>query len=171
MPLEIIGADTGENGFFSIGEFQAITYPRQMEYVTPEEVARTVVLEILGASTGRDVLAAIDGAITEPSYRAGVLRDHAIREMRAPRERVSREVPPSIAVGHLGPPQLSKLLAEAYLISRRRGTTSARSWPSSRRDAAARRRATSPPHPLVGQPDRPHRHSDPARARDANGID
>ena len=63
------------NGFFSIGEFQAITYPRQMEYVTPEEVARTVVLEIMGASTGRDVLAAIDGAITEPSYRAGVLRD------------------------------------------------------------------------------------------------
>src|SRR4029077_14654955 len=82
VPLEIIGADTGENGFFSIGEFPAITYPRQMEYVTPEEVARTVVHEILGASTGRDVLAAIDGAITEPSYRAGVLRDHAIREMR-----------------------------------------------------------------------------------------
>src|SRR5207248_6150789 len=41
VKLEIIGADTGENGFFSIGEFQAITYPRQMEYVTPEEVART----------------------------------------------------------------------------------------------------------------------------------
>ncbi|HUP47852.1 MAG TPA: hypothetical protein VNA04_03580, partial [Thermoanaerobaculia bacterium] len=71
VPLKIIGADTGENGFFSIGEFQAITYPRQMEYVTPEEVARTAVLEILGASTGRDVLSAIDGAITEPSYRAG----------------------------------------------------------------------------------------------------
>jgi hypothetical protein len=28
VPLEIIGADTGENGFFSIGEFAAITYPR-----------------------------------------------------------------------------------------------------------------------------------------------
>jgi len=46
----------------AIGEFQAITYPRQMEYVTPEEVARTAILEILGASTGRDVLSAIDGA-------------------------------------------------------------------------------------------------------------
>jgi hypothetical protein len=118
-PLEIIGADTGENGFFSVGEFQAITYPRQMEYVTPEEVARTVVLEILGASTGRDVLAAIDGAITEPSYRAGVLRDHAIREMR----RLENKFPelPSIAVGHLGPPKLSKLLAEAYLIKEAAG--------------------------------------------------
>jgi hypothetical protein len=122
VPLEIIGADTGENGFFSIGEFQAITYPRQMEYVTPEEVARTVVLEILGASTGRDVLAAIDGAITEPSYRAGVLREHAIREMQRLEAEKSDEVLPSIAIGHLGPPKLSKLLAEAHLILKAAGT-------------------------------------------------
>lgn len=124
VPLEIIGADTGENGFFSIGEFQAITYPRQMEYVTPEEVARTVVLEIAGASTGRDVLAAIDGAITEPSYRAGVLRDHAIRAMqRLERDALKRgDVLPSIAVGHLGPPKLSKLLAEAFLLHAAAGT-------------------------------------------------
>ena len=114
VPFEIVGADTGENGFFSIGEFQAITYPRQMEYVTPEEVARTAVLEILGASTGRDVLSAIDGAITEPSYRAGVLREHAIRAMQS-LEREKR-VLPSIAIGQLGPPKLSKLLAEAHLI-------------------------------------------------------
>ena len=115
VPLEIIGADTGENGFFSIGEFLAITYPRQMEYVTPEEVARTAILEILGASTGRDVLAAIDGAITEPSYRAGVLRGHAVREMRRLESQKRGEVP-SIALGDLGPPKLSKLLAEAHLI-------------------------------------------------------
>lgn len=121
VPLEVIGADTGENGFFSIGEFQAITFPRQMEYVTPEEVARTVVLEIMGASTGRDVLAAIDGAITEPSYRAGVLRDHAIRQMQTLEEQKRGEVP-SIAVGHLGPPRLSKLLAEGYLIRQAAGT-------------------------------------------------
>lgn len=121
VPLEVIGADTGENGFFSIGEFQAITFPRQMEYVTPEEVARTVVLEILGASTGRDVLAAIDGAITEPSYRAGVLREHAIRQMQMLEEQKRGEVP-SIAVGHLGPPRLSKLLAEAYLIRKAAAT-------------------------------------------------
>ncbi len=122
VPIEIIGADTGENGFFSIGEFEAITYPRQMEYVTPEEVARTVVLEILGASTGRDVLAAIDGAITEPSYRAGVLREHAIREMHRLEADLRDEVLPSIAVGHLGPPKLSKLLAEAHLILSAAGT-------------------------------------------------
>ena len=116
VPLKIIGADTGENGFFSIGEFQAITYPRQMEYVTPEEVARTAILEILGASTGRDVLSAIDGAITEPSYRAGVLREQAIRQMEQLERAASVEVLPSIAIGHLGPPKLSKLLIEAFLI-------------------------------------------------------
>jgi hypothetical protein len=119
VPLRIVGADTGENGFFSIGEFRAITYPRQMEYVTPEEVARTVVLEILGASTGRDVLAAIDGAITEPSYRAGLLREHACREMEQLERILTRDNPdhlPSIVVGQLGPPRLTKLLTEAFLL-------------------------------------------------------
>jgi hypothetical protein len=116
VPLKIIGADTGENGFFSIGEFQAITYPRQMEYVTPEEVARTAVIEILGASTGRDVLSAIDGAITEPSYRAGVLREGAIVQMEALERAAKGDILPSIAVGHLGPPKLTKLLTEAFLI-------------------------------------------------------
>lgn len=126
IPVRMIGADTGENGFFSIGEFQAITYPRQMEYVTPEEVARTVILEILGSSTGRDVISAIDGAITEPSYRAGVLRARAIQEMieleSALRE-VETDALPSIAVGHLGPPRLSKLLIEAWLLTAAIGTS------------------------------------------------
>jgi hypothetical protein len=122
VPLKIIGADTGENGFFSIGEFQAITYPRQMEYVTPEEVARTAILEILGASTGRDVLSAIDGAITEPSYRAGVLREQAIKQMEQLERAAAGDLLPSIAVGHLGPPKLSKLLIEAFLIREAAGT-------------------------------------------------
>lgn len=122
VPIRIVAADTGENGVFSIGEFQAITYPRQMEYVTPEEVARTTILEILGASTGRDVLSAIDGAITEPSYRAGVLRAQAVREMERLETLLAGEVLPSIAVGHLGPPKLSKLLIEAYLLRAGAGT-------------------------------------------------
>ena len=122
IPLKIIGADTGENGFFSIGEFQAITYPRQMEYVTPEEVARTAILEILGASTGRDVLSAIDGAITEPSYRAGVLREQAILQMERLERAAGGDLLPSIAVGHLGPPRLTKLLTEAFLIRESAGS-------------------------------------------------
>lgn len=126
IPIRIVGADTGENGFFSIGEFMAITYPRQMEAVTPEEVARTVVLEIAGSATGKDVIAAIDGAITEPSYRAGLLREQASREM----ERLEKaflesddDSLPSIAIGHLGPPRLSKLLIESFLLRESIGST------------------------------------------------
>lgn len=124
-PIEMVGADTGENGFFSIGEFEAITYPRQMEYVTPEEVARTVVLEILGSSTGRDVIAAIDGAITEPSYRAGLLRHQAKLELDRLEALFSSDenLFPSMPVGHLGPPQLTKLLTEAWLIRTACGTS------------------------------------------------
>lgn len=126
VPIEMVGADTGENGFFSIGEFEAITYPRQMEYVTPEEVARTVVMEILGSATGRDVIAAIDGAITEPSYRAGLLRHHAKREMDRIEAmlRSDGDVLPSMAIGHLGPPRLSKLILEAFLMREAADTTS-----------------------------------------------
>ncbi|HKP86929.1 MAG TPA: hypothetical protein VJZ26_12580, partial [Blastocatellia bacterium] len=38
--LEMVGVDTGENGFFARGEFEAVTSINQMEFVTPEEIAR-----------------------------------------------------------------------------------------------------------------------------------
>lgn len=125
LPLRMVGADTGENGFFSIGEFLAITYPRQMEFVTPEECARTVVMEILGSSTGRDVISAIDGAITEPSFRAGVLREEARKKLDELEAALAGkgETVPSIAVGQLGPPRLSKLLIETYLMRAAAGTS------------------------------------------------
>jgi hypothetical protein len=62
------------------------------------------------------VRSAIDGAITEPSYRAGVLRSEAIRAMQRLEAAGGDHLLPSIAVGHLGPPKLSKLLIEAYLL-------------------------------------------------------
>ena len=84
-----------------------------MEFVTPEEIARTVVLEMGGSNTGKDVMAAIDGAVMDPSYRAGLIRRAAIDEMLDLEK--ERETP-SIAIGELGPPQLSKLLYETYLL-------------------------------------------------------
>jgi hypothetical protein len=111
--LEMVGVDTGENGFFARGEFEAVTSINQMEFVTPEEIARNVVLEIKGSNTGVDVIAAIDGAIMVPSYRAGYLRGSAIEAMR----RLERETNShSIATGELGPPKLTKLLYEAHLL-------------------------------------------------------
>jgi hypothetical protein len=111
--LQMVGVDTGENGFFARGEFEAVTSINQMEFVTPEEIARNVVLEIKGSNTGVDVIAAIDSAIMVPSYRAGYLRGSAIEAMR----RLERETSShSIATGELGPPKLTKLLYEAHLL-------------------------------------------------------
>ncbi len=111
--LEMVGVDTGENGFFARGEFEAVTSINQMEFVTPEEIAQNVLLEIRGSNTGVDVIAAIDSAIMTPSYRAGYLRGSAIEALR----RLERETNThSIATGELGPPRLTKLLYEAHLL-------------------------------------------------------
>lgn len=105
--------DTGENGLFTRGEFEAITSLRQMEFITPEDIALESVLEIKGSNTGRDVIAAVDGAVMDPTYRAGYLRQRALDEI----EKVELETNShSVALGQLGPPELSKLLWEAELL-------------------------------------------------------
>ncbi len=117
--LQVPVVDTGENGLFARGEFEAITSLRQMEFMTPEDIALEAVLEIRGSNTGRDVIAAIDGAVMAPTYRAGYLRQRAIEEL----ERLEREAgTPSVALGMLGPPELSKLLWEAELLHTLYGT-------------------------------------------------
>jgi hypothetical protein len=111
--LEMVGVDTGENGFFARGEFEAVTSINQMEFVTPEEISRAVVLEIKGTNTGLDVIAAIDSSIMKPSYRAGYLRASAIESLRRLEEETNSV---SVATGELGPPKLTKLLFEAHLL-------------------------------------------------------
>ena len=109
--------DTGENGVFTRGEFAAITAMGQMEYITPEEIARTIVLEIRGANTGQDVISALDGSVLNPSYKAGLVRGVALRDLAAVEtQEVDKGGIPSIALGKLGPPELSKLLFEAALL-------------------------------------------------------
>jgi hypothetical protein len=112
--LRLPVVDTGENGVFTKGEFEAITAMGQMEFVTPEEIARLCVQEIAGRNTGRDVISAIDAAVLGPSYRAGVLRSRVLEELRSLEERTGTH---SVALGQLGPPELSKLLWEAELLS------------------------------------------------------
>lgn len=111
--LKSVYIDTGENGIFSRGEFEAISTPGQMEYVTPEEIAEDVVLEIKGGSTGHDIINALDNATLEPTYRAGFLFESAIKRM----EELEKEHGIwSVAFEILGPPRLSKLLYEAQLL-------------------------------------------------------
>ncbi len=105
--------DTGENGVFTRGEFAAITALGQMEFITPEEIARTVVHEIRGANTGHDIISAVDASVLNPTYKAGLLRSAAIHDLS--RAETESGVA-SVALGRLGPPELSKLLFEAQLF-------------------------------------------------------
>jgi hypothetical protein len=117
--LQMAGVDTGENGFFARGEFETITHTDQMEFITPEEIAQQAVLEIKGSNTGYDVIAGIDSSILNPSYRAGVLRQTALDKLARIEEQTGSH---SVALGQLGPPELSKLLYEAHLLKLNYGT-------------------------------------------------
>lgn len=105
--------DSGENGQFSRGEFEALTECGQMEFVTPEEIAQNVAWEITGRNTGHDVINALDNAAMSPTYRAGFLRKFAIDQLR---DLESSTHIDSVAFENLGPPRLSKILHEAYLL-------------------------------------------------------
>jgi len=111
--LETVYIDTGENGIFSRGEFEAITTNGQMEFVTPEEIAENIYRELKGGNTGNDVISALDSSAMEPSYRAGFLQHRAVRKII---ELEKKNKTHSVAFEMLGPPRLSKLLFEAHLI-------------------------------------------------------
>jgi NAD(P)-dependent dehydrogenase (short-subunit alcohol dehydrogenase family) len=113
--LESAYVDSGENGLFAAGEFTALTTLGQMAIVTPEEIAHNVVTEIEGGNTGRDVVAALDASVMGPSYRAASLRQSALNRLH---QLEAEHGVDSVAFELLGPPRLSKLLFEAYLIQR-----------------------------------------------------
>ncbi|MCX6162204.1 MAG: short-chain dehydrogenase [Ignavibacteriae bacterium] len=111
--LKTVYIDTGENGIFSRGEFEAITTNGQMEFVTPEEIAENIYRELIGGNTGNDIISALDSSAMEPSYRAGFLQHSAVAKIK---ELELKNKTWSVAFEMLGPPRLSKLLYEAHLI-------------------------------------------------------
>ncbi len=113
--LKSVYIDTGENGIFSLPEFETITSAGQMEFVTPEEIAENVIMEIIGDSTGHDIINALDNSIMGPTYRAGYMRHHALEKMQDLEKKHGVE---SIAFEILGPPRLSKILYEAYILKK-----------------------------------------------------
>ncbi len=113
--LRSVFIDTGENGIFSRAEFEAISTPGQMEFVSPEEIAENTIFEIKGVNTGHDIINALDNATLAPSYRAGFMFKSAVAEMAKLEQEHGVE---SVAFEMLGPPRLSKLLYEAYLLKR-----------------------------------------------------
>lgn len=114
-PISGVYLDAGENGLFTLEEFETLTALGLMEYVTPEEIAQNVIREIQGHPSGKDVVAALDAATMGPTYRAGVLRSAALDRMAALEEEHGVR---SVAYEMLGPPRLSKLLFEAHVLER-----------------------------------------------------
>ncbi|HSW31485.1 MAG TPA: hypothetical protein VLH75_18505 [Longimicrobiales bacterium] len=156
-PLEGVFLDAGENGLFTLGEFETLTALGLMEFVTPEEIADNVVREILSHPTGKDVVTALDSATMGPTYRAGALRSVAIDHMEALEAEAGIR---SVAYEMLGPPRLSKLLFEGEILLRLFGTVDAaagldpkavaeRSHAMIREDADLRQRALSIGIPVI----------------------
>ena len=117
--LKSVFIDTGENGIFSRGEFEVITAQKQMEFVTPEEIAENIIYEIKGRNTGSDIIYALDNATLNPSYRAGYLQHFAVDILSDLEKKHDIH---SVAFEMLGPPRLSKLLFEIQLIKTIAGT-------------------------------------------------
>jgi hypothetical protein len=113
--LQSVFINVGENGVFARDEFETVTALGQTELVTPEEIADAVIMELTGKPTGKDIVGALDGATFGPTYRGGYLRSMAIARLRALEERHGVR---SVAFEMLGPPRLTKLLFESYLLSR-----------------------------------------------------
>lgn len=111
--LKTVYIDTGENGIFSRGEFEAITTNGQMEFVTPEEIAENIFRELSGGNTGNDIISALDASAMEPSYRAGFLQNSAVKKIKDLEEKNNTH---SVAFEMLGPPRLSKLLFECHML-------------------------------------------------------
>ncbi len=107
--------DTGENGIFSKGEFKAIGSLGQMEIVTPQEIAEYAVYELLSGNSGHDLIQGLDAFTLGPTYRGGMLYNRAIEKINKLEKDNNTN---SIAFEMLGPPRLSKLLFEAYILKR-----------------------------------------------------
>ena len=116
-PLDGVYIDVGENGLFARDEFETVTALGQMEFITPEEVADYVIMELQGRPTGKDIVAALDASTAGPTYRAGLLRRNAVSRLRALEADHGAR---GVAYEMLGPPRLTKLLYEAYLCGRLR---------------------------------------------------
>lgn len=110
--LQGVFINTGENGLFSAAEFEAITAIEQMELVTAEDCARAAVGEIMGESTGFDIVGSLSSVCLDSTYRGGVMRNLAIEKLGV----LQGEHGESVAYEILGPPKLSKLLWEAWLL-------------------------------------------------------
>lgn len=109
--LSMVAVDSGENGYYAIGDMTAITTIGQMGAITKEEVGRAVV-ESLEGSTRYDICTALDSVCIGPSYNAAFERYLVLdKMMKMEQEHKTR----SVALGNLGP-SVTKFLWELDIL-------------------------------------------------------
>ncbi|CAB9518784.1 expressed unknown protein [Seminavis robusta] len=131
-PLRMAVVDMGENGVFTRDEFLTITAPGQMELISPEEISEMAIEELLSISTGNNILGAMRGTLLGPGYHAGINRMMACEQLErlcdttdvaaAGKPVADKPSAASVALGKLGPPEISKLLFEAGILANELGT-------------------------------------------------
>ena len=109
--LKMVGIDSGENGYYGIGDMTTITALGQMGCITKEEVGLAVA-ECLEGDSRYDVCAAMDSACLGPSFNSAFERNIVLEKMR---EIDSNYESSSVAVGNLGP-KVTKHLWELEIL-------------------------------------------------------
>jgi|GEM_PF-1018276 len=111
--LKMAAVDSGENGFYGLGDMTTITALGQMGCITKEEVGFAVA-EALEGSTKYDICAALDAGCLGPSFNAAFERNFILNKMK---ELNSTLEYPSVAAGNLGP-KVTKHLWELEILRR-----------------------------------------------------
>ena len=109
--LKMVAIDSGENGYYGIGDMTTITALGQMGCITKEEVG-IAVAESLEGNSRYDVCAAMDSACLGPSFNSAFERNIVLEKMR---EIDSNYESSSVAVGNLGP-KVTKHLWELEIL-------------------------------------------------------
>ena len=109
--LKMVAIDSGENGYYGLGDMTTITTLGQMGCITKEEVGMAVADSLEGSSR-YDVCAAMDSACLGPSFNAAYERHYILEKMRKMDATLDTS---SVAIGNLGP-KVSKHLWELEIL-------------------------------------------------------
>ena len=109
--LKMVAIDSGENGYYGIGDMTTITTLGQMGCITKEEVG-IAVAESLEGSTKYDICTALNSVCLGPSFNAAFERNFILAKMKEMDETLETS---SVAIGNLGP-KVTKHLWELEIL-------------------------------------------------------
>jgi len=142
--LKIAAVDSGENGFYGIGDMTTITTLGQMGCVTKEEIALAVA-DALEGSCKYDLCTAMDSACMGPSFNAAFERNFVLNKMKELDRTLTTT---SVALGNLGP-RVTKHLWELEILRQLDGSLSKIINHSAKELAAAAEKLLLASNPLL----------------------